>query len=287
MLRIRDVPYRETGRREHLLDVYRPLQGSGPWPVVLYVHGGAFQALSKDTHWVMGIALSRRGTVVFNVSYRLAPAHRFPAGLEDVCAAYAWVLRNAAGWGGDLDRLVLAGESAGANLVTSLALAGAYPRPEPFAGWAWDAPVRPRGVLAHAGMYQVTDAARFARRRRLPRVIDELLQDVEDCYLPRRRPRAPGALDLADPVVLLERGDPPARPLPPFQLTVGTADPLLDDTRRLKAALDGLDVPCDLRVYEREPHAFHAMTWRPQARQCWRDMYGFMDGCFAGGPATE
>ena len=176
VLRVRDIPYRETGRRAHLLDVYRPQQGSGPWPVVLYVHGGAFQALSKDTHWVMGIAFARRGYVVCNVSYRLAPSHRFPAGLEDVCAAYGWVLRNAAGWGGDPDRLVLAGESAGANLVTSLTLAGAYRRPEPFARAVYDAPVRPRAVLAHAGMYQVSEAARFGRRRRLPRVVDELLQ---------------------------------------------------------------------------------------------------------------
>lgn len=57
---IRDVVYRDRARAEHRLDVYRPRQGSGPWPVVLYVHGGAFQILSKDTHWIMGLAFARR-----------------------------------------------------------------------------------------------------------------------------------------------------------------------------------------------------------------------------------
>jgi alpha/beta hydrolase fold len=56
-----------------------------PWPIVFYVHGGAFRILSKDTHWVMALSFARRGFVVFNVSYRLAPKHRFPAPLEDVC----------------------------------------------------------------------------------------------------------------------------------------------------------------------------------------------------------
>ena len=42
-----------------------------PWPVVLYVHGGGFRILSKDTHWVMGLAYVRRGYLCANISYRL------------------------------------------------------------------------------------------------------------------------------------------------------------------------------------------------------------------------
>jgi len=277
VLRLRNVPYRETGRREHRLDIYRPAEGAGPWPVVLYVHGGGFQALSKDSHWLMGLAFARRGYVVFNVSYRLAPAHPFPAAIEDVCAAYAWVVRNARGWGGDLDRLVLAGESAGANLVTSLAVATAFARPEPFAAWAYDAPAHPKAVLAHAGLYQVTDCHRFSRRRDLPRFVGTVLKDVERCYLPERAAAGAPSLALADPVVTLERDEAPTRPLPQFQLTAGTADPLLPDTRRLAAVLQARRVPCETRYYEGEPHAFHALTWRPAARRCWRDMYAFLD----------
>ena len=60
------------------------------------MHGGAFQSLSKDTHWLMGLAFARRGYVVFSINYRLAPKHRFPAGLQDACTAARWVHENAA-----------------------------------------------------------------------------------------------------------------------------------------------------------------------------------------------
>ena len=59
-----------------------PARFAGPRPVLMYVHGGAFRSLSKDTHWIMGLAFARRGFVVANVNYRLAPEHRFPAGLD-------------------------------------------------------------------------------------------------------------------------------------------------------------------------------------------------------------
>src|SRR5262249_44986918 len=63
---LRDIPYRAGGAEAHTLDVYRPVRRDGRRPVVLYVHGGAFRILSKDTHWMMGLAFARRGYVVFN-----------------------------------------------------------------------------------------------------------------------------------------------------------------------------------------------------------------------------
>ena len=50
---------------------------------MLYVHGGGFRILSKDTHWIMGLAFARRGFLVFNIGYRLAPKHPFPAAIAD------------------------------------------------------------------------------------------------------------------------------------------------------------------------------------------------------------
>src|ERR1700679_606848 len=89
--RLPDVPYLDTARAHHTLDVYRPVQRAGPLPVMLYVHRGGFRILSKDTHWLMAIAFARRGYVVFNINYRLAPEHPFPAAAEDACAALLWV----------------------------------------------------------------------------------------------------------------------------------------------------------------------------------------------------
>lgn len=270
---IREVPYARGGR-EHLLDIYRPAAGDGPWPALLYVHGGGFRFLSKDTHWVMGLAFARRGFAVFNINYRLAPRHPYPAALQDAVAALSWVAAEAARWGADPGRLILAGESAGANLVAALAVACCYPRPEPWARALLDLQAVPCAVLPFCGLFQVSDVERFARRRRLPAWLVEHLVEIEEMYLGGL---SPAQAELADPLLVLERGEPPARPLPPFFLAVGTRDPLLDDTRRLKAALDRLGVPCVASYYPGEAHAFHAFAWRPLARQCWRDTYAFLE----------
>jgi len=271
---LRNVAYASSGRTEHLLDVYRPANQRGPLPVVLYVHGGGFRILSKDSHWIMGLAFARRGYVVFNVNYRLGAEHPFPAALEDCAEAYAWVVENAARYGGDVSRLILAGESAGANLVCTMTLATAYERPEPFAKRIFDTGVVPRATLPACGIFQVSDVERLGRRRRMPAFILDRLAEVSATYLPTD---ASIALDLANPLLLLERGDVPVRPLPPFFIPCGTKDPLLDDTRRLGRALEKLGVKAEVRIYPGEVHAFHALVWRPHAKQCWREMFAFVD----------
>ena len=270
----RDLPYLNSGRPEHLLDIYRPTNTPGPWPVVLYLHGGGFRVLSKDSHWVMGLAFARRGALVFNANYRLAPQHPYPAAMQDACAALTWVLEHAARHGGDPDRLVLAGESAGANLALGLTLACCYRRPEPYARRVWDLDLLPRAVLPVCGMYQVSDPGRFWRRRPLSTWVRDRLREPTEAYLGPSPD--PVATELADPLLVLERGDAPARALPPFFTAVGTKDPLLDDTRRLEAALGRMGVCCDAHYYPGEVHAFHALIWRKNARRCWRRTFDFL-----------
>lgn len=279
---LKDVAYDDTGLPEHRLDIYRPRSLSRgevhKVPIVLYVHGGGFRILSKDTHWVMGLAYARRGYLVFNISYRLAPKHRFPAALEDVCQALAWVKDNASLYGGDLDRLILAGESAGANLVTALAMTLAYQRPEPWARRAYETGLSPRAVVAACGIYQIDDIDRF--RRRWPKMsgfIQDRLREVGDAYLGDRSQHDALSLELAEPLTVLERGDAPSRPLPPFFVPCGTKDPLIDDSERLTRALERMGVPCEARYYPGEPHAFHAAVFTENAQRCWVDTYRFLD----------
>ncbi len=292
---LRDLPYRPGGGPEHRLDVWRPIDRPGPLPVVLCIHGGGFRILSKETHWLFGLLFARRGFVVFHVNYRLAPRHPFPSALEDVAAAYAFVAREAPAFGGDPSRLVLAGESAGANLATALTVAACWEREEPYARALHGLGVVPKAVVAACGMLQVSDPGRFARQGLRSRFVLDRISEVSDGYLGARaagvqdrvvqervvqdrvvQDRVVQDFGLADPLVVLERAGSPRRPLPPFFAPVGGADPILDDTRRLAAALRARGVPHAAPEYAGEPHAFHAFIFRESAQRCWRDTFEFL-----------
>jgi acetyl esterase len=103
--------------------VYRPHGDGGPRPAVVFAHGGGFVLCDLDSHDGFCRAMSRfTETVVVSVDYRLAPEHRAPAAVEDVYAAFDWVVSHADELGVEPSRVLIAGDSAGGNLaaVTSL-----------------------------------------------------------------------------------------------------------------------------------------------------------------------
>lgn len=277
---IQDIPYAGSAHPAHRLDIYRPVLAEQPLPVVLYLHGGGFSLLSKETHWLMALIFARAGYVVCNVGYRLAGDHPYPAALEDAVDALCWVARNAEQWGGDASRLVLAGESAGANLATALAIATCYRRPEPYAQRAYALGLVPRAVVAGCGLLQVSDPGRFLRRRKLPWWIASMLDNISRDYL---RGVTHGA-ELADPLLILERKEVPERSLPAFFAFAGTRDPILDDTRRLERALRALGVPHEVEIFPGELHAFHALPFRAASRRCWRETFSFLRRSLAARP---
>jgi acetyl esterase len=278
----RDIAYgvgHPTWRR---LDIYRPIHRPKPWPTVFYVHGGGFNQLSKDTHWIMGLVFARYGYQVINISYRLAPRYPFPAAIEDTSLAYAWMAEHLERLGGDPTRVAVAGESAGANLVTALTTIACQRRPEPWARAVFDAGLVPRASLPFCGILEVTRPERFAERRSIPRWVDGIIRDTSRAYLGGYPSHPTAETELADPLRIIEEraldhARPFDRPLPPFFAPVGTRDPLIDDTRRLEKALRALDVPVEARYYPGGIHAFQALVWDPMARRCWRDALAFLD----------
>jgi acetyl esterase len=99
------------------LRIYTPM-GKGPFPLVVFFHGSGFVLCSLDTHDGMCRNIcAGAGCVVVSVDYRLAPEHKFPAGLEDCIAATRWAAAHGAELGADAQQLVIAGDSAGGNMA--------------------------------------------------------------------------------------------------------------------------------------------------------------------------
>jgi acetyl esterase len=272
----RDVSYGPADGRHHKLDVYVPTRAPRPLPVVLYVHGGGFRMLSKETHRVMALAIARAGYLLFNINYRQGKRHPYPAPLEDACRALLWVQRNCARFGGDPERIALAGESAGGNLVTALAVATAWRRREPFARDVFDANIRPRAVVATYGFLDLGHTDEYLKHPRMGRMTKALLLDAARSYLGHDVAAGAERHPMASPLRVIEGGA-PDRSLPPFFASVGTKDPLLKCSKRLKVALDALGTECELFVSPGEIHGYDALVWRPEARAKWKAAHAFLD----------
>ncbi|GAA2211727.1 alpha/beta hydrolase [Nonomuraea monospora] len=202
--------------------------------VTVYVHGGGFSFSNPPMERIMAHRLSEAtGRPAFTVDYRLAPAHPYPAAVEDVLAVHRSLLAQ----GVPAGRILLVGESAGGTLILSallmLAEAG-----EPMPGGA--VPVSPVTDLAQ----KPGDAAGGGRDSIDP----SMMGAIAEQYLAGARPdQAPQSPIYGDP-----------RGLPPLLLAVGGDEVLLRDTRRFADAAAAAGVLVDLDVYEGMPHAFHA-----------------------------
>jgi len=120
---ISNVEYSNVGAKMEM-DIVRPKNLSGPAPTVLLIHGGGFRRGTRQSYLQQAIKLAERGYVAATASYRLAPRHQFPAGVEDVKAAVRFLRANASKYGIDSEHIGAWGGSAGGHLVLMLGLTG-------------------------------------------------------------------------------------------------------------------------------------------------------------------
>lgn len=227
----KNIPYSRPEGRDLLMDAYVP-DGPGPFPAVLIVHGGGWEAGDKTTYVspVFG-PLARAGFVWFSIDYRLTPYVRVPEELEDIHAVVRYVRLHAARFHVDPKRIALLGESASGHLVTQVAS-------EPCAGCEVQAVVSFYGVYDFTRWPQAGDWERAAAAR----LFGDWTPDMLRRYSPLLNVR-PG--------------------LPPLLLIQGTKDELFAGTmeyaRRLKAA----GSPYELVLLEGAPHGME--NWEGHA----------------------
>ncbi len=237
----------ETPAGERTVRLYDPRESpETAAPLIVYCHGGGWVVGSLDSHdGVCRTLAAETGTPVASVDYRLAPEHPFPAGLEDCYAAVSWASEQAAELQTDPDRLVVAGDSAGGNLATAVALLA-----------------RDRGgpeIARQLLVYPATGNARGTKS--LEENADgyfltaETMAWFSDCYLP-------DAIDRGNIYALPGR----ARDLsgvPPATVITAGFDPLRDDGGRYIEQLREDGVAVSHHHFEAMIHGFFSMIAEP------------------------
>lgn len=213
--------------------VYDP--GADEGRVMLYVHGGGYVQGSLATHRNMVYEIAKAiGGRVLNLDYRMAPEHPFPAAVDDTVGAWRELLAT----GIDPKKASFGGDSAGGGLVVAALMAA---RDAGLALPGCGCCISPWTDLVGTGQTMVTKAAAD------PMVGRAALEFFADLYA--------NGQDKALPLMSPIHGD--LKGLPPLLIQVGTAETLLDDSRRLAARARFARVPVDYVEWAGMPHIWH------------------------------
>lgn len=112
-----DIPYRNDGKKEHLLDVYYPTGTKELLPVVIDIHGGGLFYGYKEINKYYNMCIAARGFTVFSINYSLVPKTYVVQQLSEVLSAFQWIAEHGAGYPADMTNVFLTGDSAGGFLA--------------------------------------------------------------------------------------------------------------------------------------------------------------------------
>jgi acetyl esterase len=232
-----NVVYRTVDGESLLLDAYVPETRTGRRPVALLVHGGSWRAGDKSNLVAEGGKLARLGYVAFSVNYRLAPAHPYPAAVDDVTAAVRWVraAKQVKTYRLDPKRIGAIGASAGGHLVGLLATLGEG---------SLTTGARIKAAVSWSGPmdFNLWPLAAFAIFGGIATAVTDFLACTPDGKCPNATPASPiSHVDSTDAPMLLANSD---------HELVG-----LDHATTMDAKLKAAGVPEQLVVFPGDRHA--------------------------------
>ena len=211
---MRDIDYLQVDGKTFQATVYQP-EGSGPFPVILDVHGGAWvrEDVSRDEHALLDKALAAMGIVVVAIDYRQSAQYHYPDSVADVNFAMRWLRANASTFNGSSQIAGAFGSSSGGHLVLLNGLRPSDPRyaAVPLAGPATDSASPDYIVL----VYPISDP--LARRAYAAERGNDAPVKSTDIYF-----SPPGSVQEGNPQLILDRHEPIK--LPPVLLIQGSAD---------------------------------------------------------------
>lgn len=222
--------------------IYMP-KGSGPFPVVLYIHGGGWVIADIDTYDSSARALTNAAqAIVVSTEYRHAPEHKFPAAHDDTYAVYRSLVANARTLNGDPARIAVVGESAGGNMAAAIALRA---RDE-------GAPMPLYQVL----IYPVTEDQAYVTPSERENINAKPLDTAMLRWFYEKYLRGPA--DGNNPYFSVLRA-PNLKGLPPATVITAGNDPLRSEGRAYAERLQEAGVPVDYKNYASVTHEFFGM----------------------------
>jgi len=251
--------------RRLLCRVHHP--APGPLPVLVYLHGGGWVWSSVDTHdRLMREYAAGGGCAVVGPDYALSPEAPFPQALEECAAVVRWIARRGAEWGLDPSRIVIGGDSAGANLALGAALLLRETDPA----------LRLRGLLLNYGVFDAElDTATYREFADGYFLTRDKMRFYWDCYCPR-------SADRVNPLAAPLRAD--LRGLPPVLLHVAELDVLAGENRAMGARLREAGVEVTFREFAGTAHGFlRALPHVAKAREAAEEGGGWLRSVLGSG----
>ncbi len=246
--------------------IYTP-EGSGPFPILVYFHGGGWVQGDLDTHENVCRALANGAAcVVVSVDYRLAPEHKFPAAIEDAYAATGWVAENAARLRGDATRIAVGGDSAGGNLAAVVSLMA---RDQGGPALVYQLLIYPATDVStlDTASYRDYGEGYVLLKADIVWFLDHYLADEQDRHNPLVSPLL--AQDLSG--------------LPPALIVAAEFDVLRDEGKAYAQRLEQAGVPVTYTLYDGMVHAFLSVTGMlDQAKQGLAETAAALHAAFVG-----